>query len=121
MNLIEKYIAYVRNVKRYSSRTVDIYTEILNSFYAFVLKQDEFSDRNIISSLNQSEIRQYIATNIKTSRFSSRTANLHLSVLSGFCRYLIKEGHIKGNPVRLVPRPKLENRLPAFYKNATPI
>ena len=117
MNLIEKYIAYVRNVKRYSSRTVDIYTEILNSFYAFVLKQDEFSDRNIISSLNQSEIRQYIATNIKTSRFSSRTANLHLSVLSGFCRYLIKEGHIKGNPVRLVPRPKLENRLPAFYKN----
>ena len=117
MNLIDKYIAYVRNVKRYSSRTVDIYTEVLRSFYTHTLRQEQLSDKNIISSLNPSEIRQYIASNIKTSRFSSKTANLHLSVLSGFCRYLIKEGRIKANPVRLVPRPKVESRLPVFYKN----
>lgn len=117
MNLIDKYIAYVRNVKRYSSRTVDIYTEVLHSFYTHALLQEQLSDKNIISALNPSEIRQYVASNIKTSRFSSKTANLHLSVLSGFCRYLIKEGHIKANPVRLVPRPKVESRLPVFYKN----
>ena len=117
MNIVDKYIAYVRNVKRYSSRTVDIYADVLESFYTHVLNQEELSDKTIITSLNPSEIRQYIASNIKTSRFSPRTANLHLSVLSGFSRYLIKEGHIKANPVRLVPRPKVESRLPAFYKN----
>ena len=116
MNLIEKYIAYVRNVRRYSSRTVDSYSAVLTSFYSHVLSGDTMSDQNILSSLNQSEIRRYIAENIKDSRFSPSTANLHLSVLSGFCRYLIKEGKIESNPVRQVPRPKVGNRLPVFYK-----
>ena len=70
MNLIEKYIAYVRNVRRYSSRTVDSYSAVLTSFYSHVLSGDTMSDQNILSSLNQSEIRRYIAENIKDSRFS---------------------------------------------------
>ena len=116
MNLVEKYTAYVRNVRRYSSRTVDIYGEILNSFYAHALKGEELNDRDILAALNSSEIRHYVASCLKNSQFSPKTANLHLSVLSGFCRYLIKEGHLKANPVRLVPRPKMDSRLPKFYK-----
>ena len=116
MNLIDKYIAYVRNVRRYSSRTVDIYNDVLHSFYAQALKAEEPSAENILAALNPSEIRQYVASCLKDSHFSPKTANLHLSVLSGFCRYLIKEGHLKANPVRLVPKPKMDSRLPKFYK-----
>ena len=116
MNLIDKYIAYVRNVRRYSSRTVDIYNDVLHSFYAQALKAEEPSGENILAALNPSEIRQYVASCLKDSHFSPKTANLHLSVLSGFCRYLIKEGHLKANPVRLVPKPKMDSRLPKFYK-----
>ena len=47
---------------------------------------------------------------------SPKTVNLHLSVLSGFCRFLMKEGVLKSNPVRLVSRPKQEKRLPVFYR-----
>ena len=47
---------------------------------------------------------------------SAKTVNLHLSVLSGFCRFLMKEGVLESNPVRLVSRPKQEKRLPVFYR-----
>ena len=46
----------------------------------------------------------------------ARTVNLHLSVLSGFCKYLMKQGVLESNPVRLVSRPKQEKRLPVFYR-----
>ena len=47
---------------------------------------------------------------------SAKTVNLHLSVLSGFCKFLMKEGVLESNPVRLVSRPKQEKRLPVFYR-----
>lgn len=47
---------------------------------------------------------------------SPRTVKLHLSVLSGFCRYLMKEKRLTANPVRTVAKPKVEKRLPVFYR-----
>jgi integrase/recombinase XerC len=47
---------------------------------------------------------------------SAKTVSLHLSVLSGFCRFLMKQGLLESNPVRLVARPKQEKRLPVFYR-----
>ncbi len=108
MNPVEKYLVYVRNVRRYSDRTVDIYESVLLSFYEH--KTD------YILPLNASEIREYVASCLDDRKYDPKTVNLHLSVLSGYCRFLMKEGLIQSNPVRLVPRPKVEKRLPAFYK-----
>ena len=47
----------------------------------------------------------------------ARTVGLHMSVLSGFCKYLMREGVLESNPVRLVARPKQEKRLPVFYRD----
>jgi integrase/recombinase XerC len=47
---------------------------------------------------------------------SSKTVSLHLSALSSFCRYLMKEGHLKSNPVRLIVKPKVEKRLPVYFR-----
>ena len=49
-------------------------------------------------------------------KLDPRTVNLHLSVLSGFCRFLMKDGRLKSNPAKMVSRPKMEKRLPVFYR-----
>ena len=61
-------------------------------------------------------IRSYEVYLLDEKGESPKTVNLHLSVLSGFCRFLMKEGVLKSNPVRLVSRPKQEKRLPVFYR-----
>ena len=117
MKLIERYLEYVRNVKRYSERTFVIYRDVLKSYVSYVSKrEDDVSDAELLESLNSSEIRQYEVYLLDEKECKASTVNQHLSVLSGFCQFLIKRGDIKANPVKLVARPKMDKRLPEFFR-----
>ena len=100
--MIDKYIAYIRDVRRYSPRTQTLYREAL----------EEFSQWG--GDLIPSRIREYEAYLIEKG-LKPRTVHLHMSALSGYCNYLIKVGELKSNPVRGVKRPKMEKRLPEYY------
>ena len=118
MNLAGKYISYVKTIRRYSQRTVEIYESVLRDFIPFACDGDsDPSDEHILESLIPSIIRSYEVHLLDSDPpHKPSTVNQHISVLSGFCKYLVKEGHLKSNPVKLVPRPKVESRLPVFYK-----
>ncbi|MBR5563418.1 MAG: tyrosine-type recombinase/integrase [Bacteroidales bacterium] len=117
MKLIERYLEYVRNVKRYSERTFAIYRDVLKSYVTFISKDaKEADDSELLESLNRSEIRQYEVYLLDEKKCKASTVNQHLSVLSGFCQFLIKRGDIKANPVKLVARPKMDKRLPEFFR-----
>jgi len=61
-----------------------------------------------------SRLREYEAHLIERG-LKPRTVHLHMSALSGYCNFLIKEGVLKANPVRGIKRPKMEKRLPEYY------
>ena len=115
MSFIAKYIAYIRDIRRYSSRTVNIYTDALKNYLRLIHKSESVDDTVLIASLNRSEIRQYEVA-LMEEGLSARTVGLHLSALSSFCRYLMKEGQLKSNPVRLVTKPKVDKRLPVYFR-----
>ena len=115
MNLIDRYLSYIRNVRRYSENTVRIYHDALDGFVNLVHGSGSVSDDELVESLNHSEIRRDVAQSMEKG-LSARTVNLHLSALSGFCRYLMKEGRLKSNPVKLVTKPKQARRVPDFFK-----
>ena len=104
MTGIEAYIAYLRDVRRYSPRTQILYHDALEDFAAWAGGMD----------LIPSRIRQYEAHLIESGR-KPRTVHLHLSALSGYCNYLIRKGEMQSNPVRTVRRPKMEKRLPQYF------
>ena len=118
MELVGKYIEYITSVRRYSSRTRAIYSDALTRFCDFASGHDQghFSDKDLKESLTPSIIRGYEMELLDKKRLDPRTVNLHISVLSSFCRFLVKKGELKSNPVRTVSRPKVEKRLPVFYK-----
>lgn len=107
----DKFLRYIRDVRRYSSRTCEVYADVLQSWVDFCEGDEDFA-----STLNVNGIRAYEVHLFDGRKLSPRTVSQHLSVLSSFCRYLMKEGVIRSNPVHLVKRPKLEKRLPVFYK-----
>ena len=115
--IIDRYISYVRNIKRYSPRTVQIYEDVVRRYAETVFGTADVSDSQLVDSLNPSEIRSYEVTLLDKEKMNARSVRLHLSALSGFCRFLIKEGLLQSNPVRLVPKPKVEKRLPQFFRN----
>ena len=115
MSFIAKYIAYIRDIRRYSSRTVNIYTDALKNYLRLIHKSESVDDTVLIASLNRSEIRQYEVA-LMEEGLSARTVGLHISALSSFCRYLMKEGVLKSNPFRLFTKPKVEKRLPVYFR-----
>lgn len=102
--MIDRYIQYLKDIRRYSDRTCDIYRSVLEEYSAFA---PDFST---------TQLRNYEVHLMDERKLDARTVHLHLSVLSGYCRFLMKEGKLDANPVRLVSRPKVEKRLPVFYR-----
>lgn len=101
---INDYLKYIEGVRHYSPRTQQIYRNVLESF----------SERG--EALTTTGIRNYQVYLLDEKGKSARTVNLHLSVLSGYCRWAMKKGLMDSNPVKLVPKPKIDKRLPVFYR-----
>ena len=108
--LITKYLSYVGGVKRYSSRTQALYREILEEFEEFAAPEP------LPEALCAPIIRSYEVHLLDDKGVGARTVGLHMSVLSGFCRWLVAQDKLQSNPVRTLPRPKVEKRLPVFYR-----
>lgn len=120
MNPAERYISYISAQKRYSVRTRDIYSSVLERFFRFAFDDDgllltEADQNGMLSCLKVNVIRNY-QIDMMEKGDGPRTVNLHLSVLSGFCRYLVGQGMLSSNPVSLTTRPKQPRRLPVFFK-----
>ncbi|MCQ2147950.1 MAG: phage integrase N-terminal SAM-like domain-containing protein, partial [Bacteroidales bacterium] len=109
-NSAEKYLQYVTSVRRYSPRTRQIYSDVISCFA-------EFAQCEPSEAMKPNMIRGYEVYLLGDRKMDPRTVNLHLSVLSGYAKFLIKEGAISSNPVSVVSRPKVEKRLPVFYRD----
>lgn len=116
MELIQRYISHIKTIRRYSEKTVTTYEEVLSRFVRWVFKDEEPSDNQIIESLNRSELRGYMVSLMEEGGLTPKSVSLHMSALSGFCSFLVKEGLMKSNPVRTISRPKIQKRLPEYYR-----
>jgi integrase/recombinase XerC len=105
--MIDAYLTYIRDIRRYSPRTQDIYRDVLEDF-------SSFCEGKVTESLQPSMLRRYEA-DLMGRGMKPRTVHQHMSVLSGFCQFLMKKGVLKANPARAVKRPKMEKRLPEYY------
>lgn len=108
--MIDNYLTYIKTIRRYSSRTCELYQEVLEDYKSF-------SEGQIIPTTQS--IRNYEIYLLDGKQNSSRTVVQHLSVLSSYCKYLIRQGKLDTNPVRIVSKPKVEKRLPIFYRESS--
>ena len=121
MNIVDAYIRYICNVRRYSDRTVALYKHALDDYLSFLSKHSKpESESELIKAFNASEIRSYMVHMLDSDPpMSPKTVNLHLSALSSFCTYMMKVGHLKSNPVKLISKPKVEKRVPQFFSKSS--
>lgn len=116
-SLTDGFISYISGIRRYSPRTRTIYRDALDRFFSWLdCGSPEISHDWAMNLITGQTIRAYEVHLLDEQKVGARTANLHLSILSSFCRYLVKEGLLQTNPVRLVPKPKTDKRLPVFYR-----
>ena len=116
MDIIHKYLRYISLEKRYSDRTLSIYENVLKGFMDYYAGDDAWDDGDVGNALKPIAIRNYEVWLLDSKGLSAKTVNLHLSVISAFSKYLLKEGVVSVNPVKLISRPKINKRLPVFFR-----
>lgn len=106
--MTQEYLKYIADIRRYSPRTQEIYRDVLQRYADFVGMPAE-------DALTTQLVRSYEAR-MMADGMSPATVHQHLSVLSGFARFLMNRGVLEANPVRVVRKPKAAKRLPVHYR-----
>ncbi len=104
----EAFLSYLRNEKRYSDHTIRAYENDLNQFRVFSETAGS-TDPEFDSVL----VRLWVVSLLE-NHVSPRTIHRKLSSLRSYARFLLREGHLKTNPLDKVLKPKMNKRIPLF-------
>ncbi|MFA5355808.1 MAG: tyrosine recombinase XerC [Candidatus Omnitrophota bacterium] len=103
---IEKFIRYLQIEKNYSPHTIENYKLDLDDFKKFL-------GETALDKIDYLLLRKYLAI-LKEKNLSSRSVGRRLSALRSFFKFLVREGHLKINPIVVLSSPKQDKHLPTF-------
>src|SRR5690242_2240902 len=107
---IAKYLEYLRSVKNSSPHTILNYRRDLEQFVAYLSPPGARPPR--LTGVTHSLIREFVA-HLHDCGLKKSSIARKLAALRSFFKYCVREGHLKENPARLVPTPKLPKRIPS--------
>ena len=58
MGMIEKYLRYINEVRRYSSRTQELYNAVLKDFMQYSTGKEEWSDEDFTAAMRVEPVRK---------------------------------------------------------------
>jgi integrase/recombinase XerC len=109
---VSLFIDYLRYERKYSGHTVIAYSNDLQQFEGFL----KTSGKQIsMENADADIVRKWIVYLMKQS-YSSAAINRKLSTLQSCFKFLIRQGVIEKNPIRLLVGPKKSKSLPYFVK-----
>ncbi len=109
---IGEFIKYLEDVRRYSSNTLLAYKKDILLFVDYC-KETEMIDN--WKSVTPKMVRRWEVSMMASERpVSPKTVRRRLSALSTLFVYMMHNGQVDDNPVKMVVLPKIPRRLPTF-------
>lgn len=108
--MIDEFIDYLANIKKYSKYTCINYRDDLICF------KDYLDMHNKTFKATYQDIRGYIAY-LYDLKKSNKTITRNISCLRSFYKYLIRFNKIDENPMILISNPKQDKLLPHYLTN----
>lgn len=109
VNLLNKYLDYLKMQKNYSDFTINSYKNDILEFLDF-LKKYNLS----ISKVKYEDIKLFLKV-LNDKKNKSSTLSRKISCLRGFYNFLINNLVFNNNPFVLIRLPKKEKKLPRFF------
>ena len=112
--LIDSFLDYLWYERNYSNYTIGAYSKDLRQFEDYVKKYKEgiFDPVDVDTDL----VRNWVVV-LMDEKLSPVSVNRKLSSLKSFFKFLMKQGSISVNPLRLITGPKTKKPLPYFIKD----
>jgi integrase/recombinase XerC len=107
--LIDPFLKYIAQEKRYSKHTLLAYTTDLLQFQDYISVTYELD----LAAVKYIQVRDYIA-HLMEDEVGASSIGRKLSTLRSFYKYLCREQVISSSPMGLIKAPKAPKRLPVF-------
>lgn len=105
--IVDGYIIYLRNIRRYSANTIKSYKADLNDFLGYCNENEKID----ITSISERFIKSYLM-NLSERKIEKISIVRKLSSLRGLFSFAFKEDLIKQNPTSQVRNPRTSKKLP---------
>ena len=107
----QEFLNHLRNVRKYSEKTVISYQEDIDKFCEFIFKEGV-----LMEDVDTICIRNFLTEELKNS-ISKRSCKRRLSSLKHFYKYMVNVGYVQDNPFIFISAPKTETKYPhGLYK-----
>ncbi len=113
--LLDRFISYLKNEKRYSPHTYHSYERDLQ---LFLLYKNKYYPQLQVNTIGQKQVRSYVVWLKTEKEYSSATIKRACSALNTFYKYLIKTQEATINPCQNLNLAKLPRRVPKFLTPA---
>ena len=107
---IGKYLEYLQSVRNSSPHTVLNYRRDLEQFLVYLSPPGVRPPG--LTGVTHPLIREFVA-HLHDQGLQKSSIARKLAALRSFFKYCVRERHLKENPARLVPTPKLPKRIPS--------
>ena len=107
---IAKYLEYLQSVRNSSPHTILNYRRDLEQFLVYLSPPGVRPPG--LTGVTHPLIREFVA-HLHDQGLQKSSIARKLAALRSFFKYCVREGHLKENPARLVPTPKLPKRIPS--------
>ena len=112
--LIDSFLDYLRYERNYSNYTIEAYSKDLRQFEEYVKMNKD--NRFVPEEVDADLVRCWIVS-LMDEKISPVSVNRKLSSLKSFFKFLMKQGGISVNPLRLITGPKTKKPLPYFVRD----
>jgi len=109
--LIDSFITYLKDIKKYSSNTIVSYRQDLDNFINFYksYKENEIKKEDL-TNIDITTFRAWLS-NRKINNISNRSSARALSSLRSFFKYILKYYGIKNESIFVISSPKIPKKL----------
>ena len=105
--LVDQFLAYLKNERQLSPQTLKAYGRDLNEFISF-LDDEKIHDPQ---KVNQHHVRAFIAARFRKG-LGGKSLQRMLSAIRSFYKWMLREGKVTQNPAAAVSAPKSAKHLP---------
>lgn len=111
MKYIDKYLEYLKVVKKYSTKTIE-------SYYNDLLEYNEFLGNNFtnILDIDYDVVKEYMKF-LYSLNINKNSISRKLSSIRGLYNYLVREDILSDNYFNRINNPKKDKYLPKFLKD----
>lgn len=113
MEILDKYLDYLKYNKNYSNHTISNYQRDILKFLIYFIEKTNSPISELISKINHHDIREYLGV-LHEMNLSKKSVARKIASNKSFWKYLVKEKVMDSNPWTKISNPKIIKKIPNF-------